>query len=242
MLTTGFDGGKNTKSAAAMASSTPGAGAACAAPVGVIAMAGTAACSRTHHSWKWMLRRLPFSSMSTCVCTGSSDIGSSRTPGCHLRQSSSVAADSGRPAASIWVRAMCVARSLSPRANQSEPAPYAASSRCTVKDSAARPQPCSSLMPPPSVYMTVSRSGHTCRPYRMISSPVLPMTVISASRAAAFRPRRNRAAPTPPASTVMRMADSLAGSAAGRAAACGGDMAGRPRKAATIPDIPGSSH
>src|SRR5579859_7787846 len=76
--------------------------------------------------------------------------------------------------------------------------------------------------------MTVSKSGHTRNPDRVISSPVLPMTVISASRAAAFKPRRNRAAPTPPASTVMRMADSLAGSATGRDSACRGDMAGRP--------------
>src|ERR1700722_12833648 len=78
-------------------------------------------------------------------------------------------------------------------------------------------------MPPPRVYITVSRSGHTRRPYRVISSPVLPMTVISASGAAALRPRRNRAAPTPPASTVMRMADSLAGPAAGHSSACRGD-------------------
>src|SRR5437868_3111375 len=89
-------------------------------------------------------------------------------------------------------------------------------------------------MPPPSLSITVSRSGHMRRPCRVISSPVLPMTVISASRAAALRPRRNRAAPTPPASTVMRMADSLAGSAAGRGAACRGDMAGRSPKLPAI--------
>ena len=50
MLTTGLEGGNRTKSAASMASMTPGAGAASAAPSGVIARAGTAACSRTHHS------------------------------------------------------------------------------------------------------------------------------------------------------------------------------------------------
>ena len=43
-----------------------------------------------------------------------------------------------------------------------------------------------------------------------MSSPVLPMTVISAPGAADFSPRRKRAAPTPPASTVMRMPASLA--------------------------------
>jgi hypothetical protein len=40
----------------------------------------------------------------------------------------------------------------------------------------------------------------------VMSSPVLPITVISASGAADLRPRRKRAAPTPPASTVMRIA------------------------------------
>ena len=54
MDTTGLDGGNRTKSASAIASRTPGAGAAPSAPTGVIASAGTAACSRTHHSWKWI--------------------------------------------------------------------------------------------------------------------------------------------------------------------------------------------
>ena len=71
--------------------------------------------------------------------------------------------------------------------------------------SPSRPQPWSSLMPPPSVYITVSRSGQTRRPNSVMSSPVFPMTVISASGAARRRPRRKRAAPTPPASTVMRI-------------------------------------
>src|ERR1700733_6129527 len=71
--------------------------------------------------------------------------------------------------------------------------------------SSARPQPCCSLMPPPRVYMTVSRSGQTRRPNSVMSSPVLPTTVISASGAASFRPGRKRAAPTPPASTVIRI-------------------------------------
>src|SRR5690348_7458075 len=60
-------------------------------------------------------------------------------------------------------------------------------------------------MPPPRVYMTVSRSGQTRRPNSVMSSPVFPMTVISAAGAAWRRPRRKRAAPTPPASTVMRI-------------------------------------
>ena len=56
MLTTGLDGGNRTKSASPMASSTPGAGAASSAPARTIPAAGTAACSRTHHSWKWTVR------------------------------------------------------------------------------------------------------------------------------------------------------------------------------------------
>ncbi len=48
-----------------------------------------------------------------------------------------------------------------------------------VKVSSARPQPCSAWMPPPRVYITVSRSGQTCSPNRTMSSAVLPTTVIS---------------------------------------------------------------
>jgi len=44
-------------------------------------------------------------------------------PGCHRRHSSSVTADSGWPSASSWLRRMCVAKSRSPRVNQSGPAP-----------------------------------------------------------------------------------------------------------------------
>src|ERR1700684_3984705 len=76
-------------------------------------------------------------------------------------------------------------------------------------------------MPPPSVYMTVSRSGQTRSPNSVMSSPVFPMTVISASGAASFRPRRNRAAPTPPASTVMRIRKSVAGPIRNRAVRAG---------------------
>ena len=46
--------------------------------------AGTGACRRTHHSWKCTARRPGASGRrsTTCVSTGSSLIGSSRTPGC----------------------------------------------------------------------------------------------------------------------------------------------------------------
>ena len=56
----------------------------------------------------------------------------------------------------------------------------------------------------------VSMSGHTRSPNRVMSSPVLPITVrlcgpsLRVSRWRS-RPRRNRAPPTPPASAVMRI-------------------------------------
>ncbi len=123
MLTTGLDGGNSTKSASAIAASTPGAGAEPSAPAAVKLSAGTLACSRTHHSWKCTVLVPASSSISTWVCTSSSVIGSSVTPGCQRSQSCLVTADSGRPALSMAVRTMWVAKSLSPRLNQSGPAP-----------------------------------------------------------------------------------------------------------------------
>ncbi len=121
-LTTGLDGGSRTMSARPMASSTPGAGAASSAPAKTNPAAGTSACSRTHHSWKWTVRP-PSPPRITWVSTRSSDIGSSATPGCHRWQRTPVAADSGRPAPSMLVRWRWVAMSRSPRPNQSGPAP-----------------------------------------------------------------------------------------------------------------------
>src|SRR6266516_2925564 len=66
--------------------------------------------------------------------------------------------------------------------------------------------------------MTVSRSGQIRSPNRVMSSPVLPMTVMSASGAATLRPLRKRAAPTPPAGTTIRMRTSLSADAAWRLA------------------------
>ena len=123
MLTTGFDGGNSTKSAAAIASSTPGAGRASAAPTASMRTAGTAAWSLTHHSWKCSSCIRPSTSTVTWVRTGSSDIGSSVTPGRQRRQSCCVTSDSVRPCASSSLRRMCVAMSLSPRPNQPGPAP-----------------------------------------------------------------------------------------------------------------------
>jgi len=94
--------------------------------------------------------------------------------------------------------------SVSPRPNHCGSMPYAARSAFTRKVSPARPQPCASSMPPPSVYITVSRSGQTRSPWTHRSSPVLPITVTSASGTARRRPRRKRAPPMPPASAVIR--------------------------------------
>ena len=61
------------------------------------------------------------SARTTWVSVRSSVIGISVTPGCQRWHSAAVAADSGCPAASMLVRTMCVAKSLSPRLNQSGP-------------------------------------------------------------------------------------------------------------------------
>src|SRR5512135_2302406 len=52
--------------------------------------------------------------------------------------------------------------------------------------------------------MTVSTSGEMWRPKKVSSSPVLMMTVRRCGSRSELRPRRKRAAPTPPARTVTR--------------------------------------
>src|SRR5581483_1047221 len=49
----------------------------------------------------------------------------------------------------------------------------------------------------------VSKSGATCRPENCSSSPVLTIIVIRCGSAIRTRPRRNLAAPTPPASKAI---------------------------------------
>src|SRR6476469_184934 len=73
----------------------------------------------------------------------------------------------------------------------------------TRNDSSARPHPCSGCSAPASVYVTVSRSGETARPWKRSSSAVLTTTVTSAGSTTRTRPRRKRAAPTPPASATI---------------------------------------
>src|SRR4051794_8757396 len=199
MLTTGLLGGSSTTSASWIASTTPGAGLAAGAPLRTMSVAATPACSRTHHSWKCTVR--PSASV-TCVSTRSSVAGSSRTPGCHRSHNRAVTSDSVIPSASHWVRSRWVARSRSPRPNHVGSAPYVASSSRTRKLSSARPQPRSAEMPSPRVYITVSRSGQTRSPNIVMSSPLLPTTVMSWP--SARRPSRKREPPMPPANTVTR--------------------------------------
>ena len=69
----------------------------------------------------WPARLARAAARTTCVSVQSSVIGISVTPGCQRSHSAAVAADSGWPDASMLVRTMCVAKSLSPRLNQSGP-------------------------------------------------------------------------------------------------------------------------
>ena len=123
--TTGLDGGRITRSASAIASSTPGAGVAASWPTTSTASAGTAARRRTQYSWKWITDRplgLSGSATAMCVSTRSSLIGSSeRLPPwsgvSQRRHSASVTCDRVKPASSIWVRTRWVAMSRSPSPN-----------------------------------------------------------------------------------------------------------------------------
>src|SRR5689334_3106788 len=73
----------------------------------------------------------------------------------------------------------------------------------TRHDSPSRPHPRSALIAPASVYVIVSRSGLMSSPCRTMSSPVFTTAVTSPGSRTTTTPRNNRAAPTPPASTVI---------------------------------------
>ncbi len=118
--TTGFDGGRTTRSVSVTASITPGAGAAASWPTTSTVSAGTAARSRTQYSWKWITERplgLSGSATAMWVSTRSSLIGSRVTPGCQRRHSASVTWERVNPASSICVRTRWVAMSRSPSPN-----------------------------------------------------------------------------------------------------------------------------
>ena len=120
MLTTGFDGGNTITSASPMASSTPGAGAASAAPTAMMAAAGVCACMRTHHSWKCTVRWLVQHDVRLDGVIGHRQQPHSGLP---ALAEHSVTADSGWPEASSWLRRMWVPKSRSPSVNQSGLAP-----------------------------------------------------------------------------------------------------------------------
>ena len=208
--TTGLDGGKRITSASAIASSTPGAGLACSAPTGTIGL-GRDGGPQPHPVL------LEVDGLALARPTVDGDMGLDAVVG-HRDEP-----HPGLPpvAQRLGDGAQRVARAEHLRPHDvrgevavAEPEPLRSDAvrrelLLDWKVSSVRPQPCSSLMPPPRVYITVSRSGQTFSPNRWMSSPVLPMTVMSASGAACLRPRRNRAPPIPPARTTMRMWTSL---------------------------------
>ena len=110
------------------------------------------------------------------------------------RASSAVTALRGSPARSRPVRNRCVARSRSPRRNQSSP-PSRASSSMTAQLSPATPHPVSRLSMPARVYVTVSRSGQMERPCSSMSSPTLTIAVMSRGRDHAYEPGEHSSGP-----------------------------------------------
>ena len=145
------------------------------------ARAGSAARCRTHHSSKWISRP---SSVTTCVSTSSSVIGSSvhaRLP--PLGAGGAVTSRQRQPGAQ-QLGAGQVRRQV--EVAEREPLPARGRTRrgrrSSRRISSRRPQPCSSCTAPPSVYMSVSRSGQTRTPCSHMSSPVFAMTVTSRRR------------------------------------------------------------
>ena len=109
--------------------------------------------------------------------------------------------------------------SRSPSPNQVGSTPYAASSSLAFQVSAVRPHPRSGSMPPPRVYITVSRSGQTLSPWTQMSSAVLAITVTRVS-APVRSTRRSSALEEPGAADASgEHGDARGGSAGER---CGG--------------------
>ncbi len=75
--------------------------------------------------------------------------------------------------------------------------------------SSRRPHPRSRSKTSPSQYVTESRSGDTCSPCIVMSSPVFAITVTASGATARTSPRRNFPAPIPPASAVTRIHGSV---------------------------------
>src|SRR5262249_41833456 len=166
----------------------------------------TLAFSRTKYSWK-SSQSLPApgrSDVRIFVRTGSSLIGRMRAATPWRRASSAVTADSGSPAGRRPGRDRWVARSRSPGFDHLGTSSSPMASR-QWKVSSLSPQPRATSRRPASAYVTLSRSGETCRPQIRASSPVLTMMVRSDGRTSAARPRMSLAAPVPPARAVTRM-------------------------------------
>ena len=200
MLTTGLEGGNRTTSAASIASSTPGAGAEPGRPVSDrCPRRARSACSRTHHSWKCTVRGPGAASGRIRTTTGSRpgrrhrEQRHARLPALAQRRGGGRQRLARRQHAGPGdVRGEVLVAQAEPVRARRRRRPVRAR---TVNVSPARPQPCSSLIPPPRVYITVSRSGETCRPNRVMSSPVLPMTVIVGVRGLGLQPAQEAGSP-----------------------------------------------
>ena len=192
--TMGFEGAMTMTSASPIAARTSAVGRAASRPAWRTSCTSGAWRRCTKYSWK---SSQP-SSVRSWVRTGSSAIGRIVLGMPSARCSSMTASVSGRPPRINEVRAMCVAKSRSPRRNQAS-SPYRSSIAIVVQVSSTTPQPRSSSNSPASMYMTESWSGMTSRPWRSRSSPVLTMTVSSPGSSASCRPCASFAPPVPPA-------------------------------------------
>jgi hypothetical protein len=184
--TTGLLGGSRTASASRIASSTPGAGFACSTPTGE----DPARRHRGVHPDPPLLE-VDGALAAVGLVVRDDDVRLDRVvrhrqqPHARLPAGAQRLGDLGErvaeaehPGADEVRRDVAVAEREPLRLRA-----VAASSSATVNVSSVRPQPCSSWTPPPSVYMTVSRSGQTRRPWSVTSSAVLPTTVTSWSPA-----------------------------------------------------------
>ena len=144
------------------------------------------------------------SDVSRTVRTGWSLIGTIECLTPKAAQSSAVTSDRVRPWDNNCVRRMCVAKSRSPRLNQVS-APYLRSISRAPKVSPSKPHPVAGLESPERVYIMVSRSGDTRRPWNSSSSPVLTATTNSSGGRQWARPTTSLAPPTPPARASTRM-------------------------------------
>jgi hypothetical protein len=166
MDTTGLDGAITTQ--AVDESSDSPSGAAVSAPTNATLATGTSCRRRTKYSWnetvspfayRWPSEAVDVAASVTRVSTGWLLIGTTRYGTFHARAISPVTCSSEAPSRSRAVRYRCVARSRSPRLNQSFGAressgrteAYRASDCIAVHVSSRNPQPRSGSMAAASV-------------------------------------------------------------------------------------------